>query len=130
MLLNISCVPLGRQPLSTFCAVLFATHAGVPALRGSGSSSSSNGQAELHEIEVDVLNFWLTYRLPLHSRTLRYDEGYRSVEKYGERIKGQVGVIKFQSKNLQSNKPEMDKELPVSQGEGMAALSHVQAENL
>lgn len=98
MLLNISCVPLGRQPLSTFCAVLFATHAGVPAMQGSGSSSSSNEQAESHEIEVDVLYFWLTYRLPLHSGALGCDEGDRSVEKYGERIKGQVGVIKFQSK--------------------------------
>lgn len=28
-------------------------------------------------------------------------------------------------KNLQSSKPEMDEELPVSQGEGMAALSLV-----
>lgn len=78
--------------------MLFATHADVPAVQGTHSSSSSNGQAKLHDIGVNVLNFWLTYRLSLHSSALGCDEGDRSVEKYGERIKGQVGVIKFQPK--------------------------------
>lgn len=72
--------------------------ANVFVVQSTHSSSSSNGQAKLHDIEVNVLNFWLTYRLSLRSRALGCDEGDRSVEKYGERIKGQAGVIKFQPK--------------------------------
>lgn len=102
-LLNISCVPLSRHPLSTFVAAGFATCARVLVLRGAHSLCSSNGQAKLRGIKLNIFNFWLTCRLPLHGGALGSDEG-ESVGKYGERererenIKGQAGLIKLQPK--------------------------------